>query len=705
MKTGPSWIEDFSGGCVQHLPPTRLPANVSPRSWNTALRPVSGGSLLVTKRPGYRLVAHTGGATGSTLVATGFYNYEEAGTITTHHVGVDTDGKVFELLYPTCTLLTIPTGTFGFPASTLAGVSNGVQFVQANNQLIGWVRGAKPFKVYRKPSDSTLYVGAVGIPAPTAPTLNTTSTGNLSGTVDFHLTYYNSTSGVESSAGSDLTIDITGTYGTTKTIKLNLPTTGPGEVTHVRVYLRKQQLQTDFYRNDTMQVTLGTATIDLSFTDPQLNAQILLSPDTLENAPPPSTAICAWWHLARMFISDGKFLYYSKIGNSDQFDPASVENPGRGDGQRLTALRSLNDQVLGLFKERSIWGLIGSGVQTWSMQQLSGTFGTNSTLSLCEGDGLIGFWSENGPVIWDKSGEPQLLVNETLLPLVQNGTILLNRRDKILGAFDPVGHRFLWKLDTSSPWSIAPWSTRYRVWEAIGWDLGTVTSMTLGPSSSAELRVFFGGPEHVLYELANTLRTDAASSESGTLWTTVVSGTTAGLVLAYGGAFAVNPYLSVARLISLSTLSVHRSTYTLNGSALTWDTASSFTPAVGDIVVFDCPAAEYATPAIQEGMPSQRHRILQTYMEAWSNADVPIVLGLFVDNVQTPRNKWLTTIARTNFITTGPGPSLTELVPRHKRWAGCQALWHQFRAILWYPLAEHGVTRFGWTSDIQGDED
>jgi hypothetical protein len=695
----PTFFRSFEKGVVAHLPATKLTDVASPRAYNTAFRTSEGGTLTVGRRPGFR---ETAALTDTliTLIAQAWFRYTETGTTTIHHIGVGSDGSLWELSSSGSTELTIPTGLGEFASATIGSVAEGVRFVQMNNVLLGFVRGGRNFKIYRLVGGSTLYVGTVGLPTPSAPTFNATAAGVMTGTIDVYCTWYNSRTDTESSPSATLSQAVTA-----NSLTVNLPTVEPTEVDKIRVYMRKQELQTKFRRNAAMELASGTATITLNYTDSQLNQMTLSGPptDTAFNQPPTGIRD-ACVHLSRVFLTDGSRFYYSRSGNGEQYDSLAEETANPDDGQLIMGLLSLTEETLGLFKERSIVGMAGQTPTSWSFDTLVPTLGCISTASLVEGDGKIGFWSEQGPCAWDKASPPRVLTDLTLKPLVDRGLVLLNRRDQCKAAFDSVNHRFLFTLDRtdSSPWTIAPWSTVHQVWEAIAWDLGTVLSLTTGPSSSSEERVFFS-TSYVAYEMASRLYRDNATEASTDAYRTVVSGTVAAVVLS-SGAPSVNARGSIARLIDVSGLEVHRSTYALVGTTLTWTTPSSFAPAAGDLVLFDGPVAEWDTVDSIAGSFERDKRFGQTYADVWTDGDTPILVGASIAGQTGKTQVWATTIARNNKDVARAGPTLTAPQLSHKRWLGRRARWIRLSFVGWYPLTDWQLSMLGYTAALLDDE-
>lgn len=696
----PFYFRSFEKGVVSHLPATKLTDVASPRALNAAFRHLEGGTLTIGRRPGF---TETGALSAPrTIMAQAWFYYTEDGVTTIHHVVVADNGTLWSLSGGVATALTIPTGTGEFLSASVGTPADGVRFVQLNNVLLGFMQNGTHFKIYRLPSNSTLYVGRVGLPTPDAPTFSSSAAGSLNGTIDIEVTYYNSNTGTESSPSSYLTRS-----AVNEALTIAIPTTGPTEVDKVRVYLRKQELQIKFRRSAALEVALGTASVVLDFTDVQLNQMTLSAPaHPTVNDRPVASLRDATVHLSRVFVTDGSRLYYSQVGNGEQFDSQSVELVNPEDGQVLMALRTLNDETLGIWKERSVHGMLGQTVASWSFDQLIPELGCISTDSLIEGDGLLGWWSEQGPVAWSKASAPSVLTDATIKGLFESGVIYLNRRNRCKAGYDPLGHRFLFSLDradTANPWSVVPWSTAHKAWESTYWDLGTIQSLALGKASTNEMRLFFSGAAEVVYEMSSRLRRDNATEDSADAYRLITAGTVNAVTLASGSP-SVNARGSIARLINTRTLQVHRGTYALVGTTLTWTTPSSFTPAAGDIVVFDSGITEWDTVDSTAGAFENEKRFLQTYCDVWTNGDTPILVGAALGNERTRSWARATTIEANDKNATIEGPTLTGAVESHRRWLGRRARWLRLTFLGWYPLTDWHLSMLGFTASYEGDE-
>jgi hypothetical protein len=690
------YFRDFSQGVISNIPPTKLIESASPRAWNTAFTAAPGGTLQVGPRPGWLEF----GATAETFPVTGHatFVHEAEGLTTTHQIVITANGKLYELK-PGAPAVPIPIQPGDFLFDAIAGAQQGCTFVQAKNRLFGFTTGGTPFKVYRKTAETTLRVAAIGVRKPVLHpfTLSSVGPGVLSGVIDVRFAWYDSSTDTEGSPS-----EIFSYTATSNALTLFLPPYPAGSLADkVRVYIRKQTLQSRFFRSAALEVPITQELITLNFTDAELN-RMTLTPAPTEQAydPPPARLRAGCWHLGRLFVTDGRDLFYSQPGNPEQFDPASTELVSAGDGEMLMALASLSDDTLGCFKERSIWGMSGQLPATWRFSKLSDT-GTISTRSLAHGDDTWAFWSERGPTVWKPGSEPRLLVHETLEPFVKAGQLRTSIRDRSMVAFDGVGRRFLFGLDwtTESPWSVAPWNTAFGVWESIAWDLGPLTSLSSGLSSgSNEPAIFLSGPESSLRELSSRLRRDGATEGSSGAFAEALS--VAGSTVMLDREPSIAQRSPIVRHINPRTLEVRRAPAVVVGALLELEDVLP-----GDLLVFDGPVTEWDTVDTPLGRPEGDKRLLESYAELWASGDTPAFIGLLRDTEQLPIRVWQTVFRRTARHLPSEGPALMGTVQSHKRWVGCLAQWVRFRVVGYYPLTEWRLVQLGLSYARQSTRD
>lgn len=660
MASYKEFMEDFGGGAVYALPTTELTPNTFPASFNTAFVPVLGG--VIGKRPGFVIKNTLGSAAGSYAVGQAFFLHDDNGTVATHHIGVSNTGFIYDLT-GTTTNIPLPTANGEFPDTDLAGTD--WTFTQANNCLIG-VSGSQAFKLYKKTSVNTVYAAPVGIEPPSAaPTLGTLAAGGMTGDYDIFLTWYNEYTDTESGRSAELNTTLSADNLVLNLSGLAAPA---AEVTHVRVWIRKQDLDPGFFRSAAMEYAYNTTSVTLDLSDADINNMFLVAPAVGENAVLPTGVVDTAWHLSRLFAATTREIYYSTIGNPEQFDNEKYELINPRDGQKIVAIFPVNETTLLVLKERSSYLLIGATSTSWEVRGLSNSVGCTSKRSVVEGDGVITWWSQNGPVIWDKSGEPQLIADATIIPLYKDGQIKLNTAANCRAAHDPINHRFLYSLEPvasstfdTGKWTVAPYSLNLKAWEALAWDLGTVYSFCTGPSSSGEYRVFFAGPNKYVFELTDTAKTDAAQNTTGAdLYHTVVTASTTAVTFTSANSIPVSAYNAYAKIIDASTLVVTRVTGTVSGGGstktYTFGSALATAPAVGSTIVFDLPVVEFETRAFNGERPYDQKRYLFSYIRYASTGDTPAWFGIRINNLQPPARVWQPILQASGTETFGSTP-------------------------------------------------
>lgn len=640
------WVDSFGDGVVMTLPKNKIPKSAFSFGINTALLPHSGGGMVVTKRPGFnRKDTHIG---AGYVTGMAFFGHNSSGTITNHLIGVTSEGTIDAMADP-AGQLTIPTTNTEFSSSTLSGATNGVRFAQANNCLFG-VTGGSSFKIVKQ--SGTLYVRAFGGRAPTsAPTgtLGGASSGVMNGTWEFICTFYNSLTGVESG--------VSPTYTPIALVNQNIDINVSGigtpnlDFDKVNIYVRNPELGIEFVRNAAMQVTLGDVSTIFNISTDDYKLLTIRAPQTNSNAPLPSgiTDIC--WHLSRMFATDGVKLYYSKVGEPENWNTLNYENANPNDGQKIIALHSVNEMTLLILKERSAYLLVGDTSQSWEVHLLTQSIGCTAKMSVCEGDGLIAWWSHVGPVIWTKQGEPMVMDENVVRELYRQNQISVNNYNTLgCTAYDPRNKRFLFSFTpkTSSSYeakglTILPFSVVNKVWESSGWDFGTVYALCTGVGNNNEFNIFFSSTNQDIYEVSDSFVTDGAQNQTGANLFYNITNASSNSVQFVASTPPYNTRRSYLKVINTSTGEVHRSAYTLSGSGTltaTLTTAFGTTPPVGSILTFDLPVMEMESAVFDGGNPVGKKRYLHTYLRGVANGDNHLIFTLFLDNVLTPKRLW-----------------------------------------------------------------
>ena len=287
---------------------------------------------------------------------------------------------------------TITQGTY---VSTFLGVSDVWSTAQIGTLLA--VCSGRPAKLT---SDSG-NLERLGGPAPTtAPTVGNSGTG-LTGSYSFVYTFYDSTTGWESSpspASSAVTI-------TNKQLDLSaLETTYAREgIDKKRIYRTLRTGEAPYLYDG--EVAIATTTYSTTVADGSLGAT---APDSGDHNPPPTTSHLVAAHENRLWISDGgKSLYYSHPydGNNYQLEYFSSERridlPARITGLVVTASSGL--QVF-LPPGFGVYEVEGRSESQFSLRKRFDEIGTNFHDSVSTHEDFIAFWGATGPMVITPSG-------------------------------------------------------------------------------------------------------------------------------------------------------------------------------------------------------------------------------------------------------------------------------------------------------------
>lgn len=207
-------------------------------------------------------------------------------------------------------------------------------------------------------SESFLYDGTVtrqiGITAPTvAPSFTTTINGDLNQSASylFSYTYYNSTTGAESSPSPLLTAS-TGATGTTDGIRIGLT---PGDTTtadKILIYRSVGNGSVLFLEGETL---ISASTYDSIVADSALSDQLELDNSRLADSPKYATAVDNRIFLAG-FQNNPNRIQYSKVGLNgsmpESYQLLDFVDCNINDGDKIVGIGSVNNLVI-VIKEKS----------------------------------------------------------------------------------------------------------------------------------------------------------------------------------------------------------------------------------------------------------------------------------------------------------------------------------------------------------------
>lgn len=377
----------WPAGVITSGRPERNPRTSAAHGYNTILTNVNATGATPTTRPGMLPWITTKTHTGAITSITDYVMYEDDGSHTSRMIVTGDDGGVWSLgfgLSPS----SIVSGVFTADAPPSVALAKNLCFIVddvAQRKL--WGINCWKFGIERPSTAPSIGPGLVGV---------------MTGTYEVRVTFGNSNTGHESSAGP------TSNAATATLNQLgfaDIPVSTDPQVDQRHIYIRNTDSQTIFRRAGTIEN--NTATVYALNVD--TSTLVVSGPNTLENDPPPSTAKHIAWHNSYMFVADEGNLYWSKQNQPEAFDSSFEGEPvGAGDGQSITALYSFQDILL-IFKTRSVYALQGSTPSTWRLSQLFSDIGCIGEKSIITANGAVWFWatgSINGPAQWDGSGAP-----------------------------------------------------------------------------------------------------------------------------------------------------------------------------------------------------------------------------------------------------------------------------------------------------------
>ena len=515
-------IEDWSEGVVTSARPDELPKNAASRGWNSAFKSLAPGKTVIGTRKGLSTMNATAITANAPII--GQYHFQPRNTATgvleSIHLLLTSTGRLERLASGTLTNL-----------STSFDATDALfpDFETANN-LCFISNGTDSFKVTPTPA-----VQIFGIAAPSAPTAVAFGAGVMTGDYEVALTYYNSTTGHESSLSPATTVTLAA-----QQLRVTIPNAADAQVDYVRIHIRLGTLSAYFFR-----VVSGTGynsthggwidnygTVDLNLSDSDLTNLIILSPDEDENDPPPTDLRFLCWHQTRMFGSNGKTLRYTKLGLPESWDPDLEEPINEDDGQTVTGLHTVGGVLL-IFKTRSVYGLFGDDPNSWYLRQLDADTGCTSHRSILTIEGKTYWWSLRGPMQLggDGTGDAPIAIgHELLAPTIAPDALAYGEFDSVCAAADFVNQRVLFAVASFGSTvndTILPFSYRLSRWEASKWDPLNVASFGQLIDSTGITFVSLGSYQGQAFQM------DSGTNDG------VPSGTTTGTFTASGTSVTV----------------------------------------------------------------------------------------------------------------------------------------------------------------------
>jgi hypothetical protein len=467
-------IDSWAEGIVTSIEDDAIPAEASPRGWNSALFSVGGGHAAAAKRRGMSLMNAT--AISGTPEIHGQYEYKQlaSGVFADRHLLVGNDGSL-SILGIGGTITTIS-------ASAFTSGDLVPDFATANN-LCFIANGTDQKKV--NGSDLQTF----GIVAPTtAPTLSDAGTGdNHSGTYEGRVTFGNSVTGAESSAG---TTSSTLTLTTNAINWFSIPTSSDTQVDQRKLYIRNTGTQANFY----LAATISDNTTTTYQTDVADSSLITLGPNISESDVVPSGARYLESHVSRLFAATNTQLHYSGLGKPESFATDDYERVNPDDGQKITAIHAAHE-VLIIWKTSAMYALVGDNPQSWEVRLIDPHVGCTSHRSVITVEGLTYWWSEQGPMVWDGAGTPKPIGTPLIAPTLAPDNINEAKLDHIVAAADVVRQRVMFGVPNygqARNTMILPFSYRLQRWESSKWDPMDVASFGVADDADGQPWVFLG---------------------------------------------------------------------------------------------------------------------------------------------------------------------------------------------------------------------
>lgn len=604
-------LADWSEGCQNSAEPDAVPQSAYIRARNTALTSIGTQKAAVQKRRGMTTLNATA-ITGSAAII-GIYAFKRrsGSTFTSYNMVVSDNGRLSTIDPDTGAITTISATAFTSSSSQEYLPS----FATANN--VCFIVNGVDAKKY----DGTSLT-RVGIVAPsTAPTLADSGVaGSPNGTYEARVTFANSGTGQESSAG---TTSSTVTVASKKISFTNIPVSSDAQVDTRYLYLRNTGTQANFYLAGT--ISDNTTTI---FTYNGADAALTeIGPDTEENNPPVSGVKFACFHKSRLFLADTENIYYSKLDMVESFDPEAFETPNPSDGQAITGLISIFD-LLVIFKTDSVYVLVGDDPDTWAIRPIDNTIGCSTVRSIVATESILYWYSEQGPVRWTGGlDKPQLLAPLYIANTVNPEVLSFSASNllKVAAARDTIEDRILWsvpQVNQTRNTLILPFNHRLSRWESDGWDPMDACALATIDDADGQPFVILGNYAGQLFRMgdADNDGVAAGTTMSGTF---VASGTSATTITDLAATFDTTGAGLVERKVTIVDSNEEEVDYNLVRHRIASNTATSFTldSAVANLVdgqtytyYIGGPAFDWETSWLAQGDPFMKKRYMFLYV-------------------------------------------------------------------------------------------
>lgn len=355
-------------------------------------------------------------------------------------------------------------------ASTSFGISGITTFAQIDQ--IQCICGGRPAYLTDPTSGS---INRLGGPAPlTAPTWGT-SAGSLTGQTYGCYTFYDSTTGWESSPSPLTSL----TAVSSNQIDWSaLETTCDKEgVNKKRLYRTQVASEGEGLMYRVAEINLATTTYSDNVDDSLLTSA---SPTLGDHDAPPTSAYLCIAYANRFWIADGNELYYSLPydGSVSSLQYFSQERVFRFPG-RITGLAYTPD-----FGRLLVFLPVGKGVhyiggrseETFEQDIFKATEGTNFPSSIATHEEMVSYWGANGPTIITPGGVVTDFAEDLKEQFRDLATKEYNSEVFIWSVWHPVLECFIWGFSATDS-ATSQWADAVTDSEALWQDPSTLTDV------------------------------------------------------------------------------------------------------------------------------------------------------------------------------------------------------------------------------------
>ena len=513
-------------------------------------------------------------------------------------------------------------------------------------------------------------VAGFGITRPTVGTLAGAAgaAGNHNGTYELRVTFGISSLDVESSASDSAASTVV--VASQAISWTNIPVSADSRVDRRYLHIRNTSTMTNFYRAGTItNNTDTTATTDILDT-----ALTIIAPSTTSNEPPPSGAKYLAWHKNRVFVATDTLVYWGNLGKPTEFNTLyNKVNPNPSDGQKITGLAVFHDMLI-VFKERSMYGIVGDDPNSWIIKQLYPAVGCHSSASILSVEDKLFWWSREGPMVWGGASQPMNIgtqfINETLNLINDKSYASLH---SIIAGLDIDGQRILWSTpittdiggadSTNLRMYLLPFNYRVGRWESDGWTATNVLSMAAAAENTyGNMRLYLGNDQGFLFKLSDLhykdswltsdglIAGDTSYSTSTTSWASIASKTFTIATTTTNAVKGRSMALWTSAGIYKGDRRILSNTTTVATVDATFDYTDETLPGVytyyiaGHDMVLDLPWWDFGAPFVKK-------RLEYVYLLAdLTTVTYPITVQVFVDDTESTV---ASSIATNLYVSTG----------------------------------------------------